>query len=283
MDISSVEYHSARRARITSMIDRAGRGLEIGPSHNPAAPKSAGYNVETVDHTDRAGLLEKYRSDVGINLDNIEDVDHVWTGGSLCELVGASASYDWIIASHVIEHMPDLVYFVTECQALLKPDGVLSLVVPDKRYCFDHLRRCSSSGDVIQAHLERRTRHTPGQVFDHFVGACKLDEAGSWHRDTAGRIGRVYTPEFAQAMHEASRISRDYLDIHAWVFTPSSFRLVVHDLNALGYARVDEIAFTDTRDCEFFIAYANRTSGQSQDRLQLAKQALHEQRQAYFP
>lgn len=283
MDISSAEYHNARRARITAMIDRDGRGLEIGPSHNPAAPKSGGYNVETVDHTDRAGLLEKYKHDQGILLQNIEEVDHVWTGGSLCELVGAPASYDWIIASHVIEHMPDLVYFITECQALLKPGGVLSLVVPDKRYCFDHLRRCSSTGDVVQAHLERRTRHTPGQVFDHFVGACKLDESGSWHRDSRGRVSFVHAADFARAMHDASRNSPEYLDVHGWVFTPSSFRLIVHDLNALGYVRIDEVGFTDTRDCEFFIAYSNRAPMQVQDRLELAKQALHEQRVAYFP
>lgn len=283
MDISSAAYHAARRSRITAMIDPAGRGLEIGPSHNPAAPKSAGFNVETVDHMDRAGLLEKYKDDQGISLAAIEEVDHVWTGGSLCDLIGAPASYDWIIASHVIEHMPDLVYFITECQALLKPDGVVSLVVPDKRYCFDHLRRLTSTGDVIQAHLERRTRHTPGQVFDHFVSACKLGESGSWHRDSEGRIGFVHTPDFARAMHEASRVSLKYFDVHGWVFTPSSFRLVFHDLNALGYIRMDEASFTDTRDCEFYVAYANRESAQMLDRVLLAKQALHEQRVAYFP
>lgn len=283
MDISSAAYHTARRALITSMIDPAGRGLEIGPSHNPAAPKSAGFNVETVDHTDRPGLLEKYQEDQGINLAAIEEVDHVWTGGGLCDLVGRPGGFDWIIASHVVEHMPDLVFFLTECQALLKPDGILSLVVPDKRFCFDHLRRLSSTGDVVQAHLEKRTRHTPGQVFDHFVGACKLDESGSWHRDSRGRIGSVHSPDFARAMHEASLASPEYFDVHGWVFTPSSFRLVIHDLNALGYTALDEVAFTGTRDCEFFVNYANRAPREVQDRLELAKQALHEQRLAYFP
>ena len=283
MDISSHAYHAERRARITAMIDPAGRGLEIGPSHNPAAPKAAGYRVETVDHTDRAGLLEKYKDDAGINPAAIEEVDHVWTGGSLSELVGAPGAYDWIIASHVIEHMPDLVYFITECQALLKPDGILSLVVPDKRFCFDHLRRLTSTGDVLQAHLERRTRHTPGQVFDHFVSACKLGEMGSWHRDAAGRVDFVHAPGFARSMFEASLSSPDYLDVHGWVFTPSSFRLLFHDLNALGYVRLDEVSFLPTRDCEFYVAYANRAAAPSADRLELAKLALHEQRQAYFP
>lgn len=283
MDISSAAYHTARKQLITAMIDPAGRGLEIGPSHNPAAPKSGGYNVETVDHLDQAGLLEKYKDDAGINLASIEPVDHVWTAGSLRELIGAGGCYDWIIASHVIEHMPDLIFFLKECQALLKPGGTLSLVVPDKRFCFDHLRRRSSTGDVIQAHLEARTRHTPGQVFDHFSSACKLDETGSWHRHSTGRIDAVHTFEFARTMHEMSIGSDEYLDVHGWVFTPSSFRLMLGDLNALGYVSLKEIAFTDTRDCEFFIAYSNEPEVERHDRVALAKQALHEERQAFFP
>lgn len=283
MDISSAAYHAARKQLITAMIDPAGCGLEIGPSHNPAAPKSAGYNVETVDHTDQQGLLEKYKDDAGINLASIEPVDHVWVGSSLCELIGTRGCYDWIIASHVIEHMPDLVFFIKECQALLKPRGILSLVVPDKRFCFDHLRRCSSTGDVIQAHLESRTRHTPGQVFDHFSGACKLGETGSWHRNSTGRVNAVHTFQFARAMHEKSIVTDEYLDVHGWVFTPSSFRMLFADLNALGYVSLNEASFTDTRDCEFFIAYSNEPPADTPDRVKLAKQALHEERQAFFP
>lgn len=283
MDISSLEYHAARKERITAMIDRGGRGLEIGASHNPAAPKSAGYNVEIVDHMDQQGLLEKYKDDVGIILSNIEPVDHVWTGGSLSQLVGNAGSYDWIIAAHVVEHMPDLIYFIKECQALLRPGGILSLVVPDKRYCFDHLRRRSTTGDLIQAHLERRERHTPGQVFDHFAYACKLDENGSWHPEAMGRVNFVHPEGVGQGMLDRSLDSDAYIDIHGWVFTPSSFRLVMHDLNALGYVQLDEVAFTPTRDCEFFVAYANAPASTAMSRLDLAKQALHEERSAYFP
>jgi predicted SAM-dependent methyltransferase len=283
MDISSAAYHGARRQLITALIDASGRGLEIGPSHNPAAPKAAGYNVEIVDHLDRDGLLEKYKDDVGVSLASIEEVDHVWAGGSLCDVIGARACYDWIIASHVIEHMPDLVFFLQECQALLKPGGVLSLVVPDKRFCFDHLRRRSSTGDVIQAYIERRTRHTAGQVFDHFSGACNLGETGSWHRDSEGRLSHVHSFEFAQAMLRKNLETDDDMDVHGWIFTPSSFRLLLHDLNALQYVTLNETSFTDTRDCEFFVVYANQPSSASHDRIHLAQQAIHEERRAFFP
>lgn len=283
MDISSQAYHAARKDMITSMIDRSGRGLEIGPSHNPAAPKSEGYNVDIVDHMDQAGLQEKYKHDLGINLANIEKVDYVWKGGSLSRLIGDDGRYDWIIAAHVVEHLPDLIAFIQDCQALLRPGGIISLVVPDKRYCFDHLRRRSSTGDIIQAHVEARTRHTPGQVYDHFSSACKLDESGSWHRNSAGKVNYIHDPHTAKSLFEQSLTSDDYLDVHGWVFTPSSFRLIIGDLNALGYVRIDETSFSDTRDCEFFISYANQAPSAPIDRLGLSKSAIHEERQAFFP
>jgi predicted SAM-dependent methyltransferase len=154
-----------RFQKITASLDTSGKGLEIGPSHNPILPKRDGYDVETVDHLDQQGLIEKYR-DHGIDLSRIEPVDYVWTGGSLLELVGDRQRYDWIVAAHVIEHVPDVVGFLQQCLALLKPDGVLSLVIPDRRYSFDYLRFPSSVGSLLQAHLEKRKRHSPGQLVD---------------------------------------------------------------------------------------------------------------------
>lgn len=283
MDIASPEYHATRRRRITAMIDPSGRGLEIGASHNPAAPKSAGYNVEIVDHLDQAGLIAKYAGHASVVLENIEPVDHVWTGGSLSELVGQPGAYDWIIAAHVVEHMPDLIHFRKECQALLRPGGVLSLVVPDKRYCFDHLRRRTSTGDLLQAHLERRERHTPGQIYDHFSNASKLHESGSWHPGASGWVAFMQPDGVAQGMYEQSQGSADYMDIHGWVFTPSAFRMTMQELNALGLIQFNEIEFVPTRDCEFFLSYAHAPMRDPVDRLELAKQALHEERIAYFP
>lgn len=59
--------------------------------------------------------------------------------------------------------------FLRECTVLLAPHGTLSPAIPDKRYCFDHFRPHSTTGEALQAWLERRTRHPPGLVFDYFA------------------------------------------------------------------------------------------------------------------
>ena len=107
----------------------------------------------------------------------------MWRGEPLDELLG-EARYDWIIASHVIEHMPDLVAFFRQAARLLKPGGSLSLVIPDKRYCFDYFRWPSTTGDVLQAFAEQRRRHPAGVVFEYVAqivkrgGEVSLESAG---------------------------------------------------------------------------------------------------------
>jgi hypothetical protein len=120
--------HSTQNAQKTTlnrvdkalmMVDRKGLGLEIGPSHNPLTPKKEGFNVHILDHASADELREKYEGH-GVNLENIEVVDFVWHGEPLHELIGREQCYDWIIASHVIEHTPDLMTFVAEYERLFK-------------------------------------------------------------------------------------------------------------------------------------------------------------------
>lgn len=121
-----------RKEKILLHVDKNGRGIEIGPSYNPIVPRSEGYDVDVIDHMSRAELIAKYRK-LGLaadHLDNIENVDFIWQDQSYEELTGNSKYYDWIIASHVIEHTPDLIEFLNRCDQVLKDDGVLSLVVP---------------------------------------------------------------------------------------------------------------------------------------------------------
>ena len=147
-----------RTTLLRSLINVGGKGLEIGPSYNPLVPKSEGFDVETVDYADAEALRVKYRDARSVDISVIEDVDYVIKGAGLSETIGTIASYDYIVASHVIEHTPDLLGFLKDCESLLKPDGILLLAVPDKRYCFDVFQLLSSVGGVVQAHLERRTR-----------------------------------------------------------------------------------------------------------------------------
>jgi len=84
-----------------------------------------------VDHASAADLRDKYQGHP-IDLEAIEEVDVVARNGTFVEQI-PPGSAQWIIASHVIEHTIDMIGFLNECQTVLAPGGMLSLVVPDMR------------------------------------------------------------------------------------------------------------------------------------------------------
>ncbi|MDO9268603.1 MAG: methyltransferase domain-containing protein [Methylobacter sp.] len=243
-----------REKKVFHLLDKTGMGLEIGPSHNPIAPKKKGFNVHILDHASAAELREKYQGH-DVNLDNIEEVDFVWHGENFQDLIGKTNCYDWVIASHVIEHAPDLISYLQQCEALLKPTGILSLVVPDKRYCFDYFSSSSSTGNVLDAYAEKRVRPSPGQIFDHIADASKRNGNIAWASDEQGGADEVAHTFVAAQAHWAQAVSTtDYMDAHCWRFTPASFRLLISDLLNLGLINLDIKAEFDTMGCEFYVS-----------------------------
>jgi SAM-dependent methyltransferase len=266
---------SLRETSVFHLIDKQGLGLEIGPSHNPLAPKKKGYNVHILDHASADELRAKYQ-DHGLNLENIEEVDFVWNGESIVELIGDTQCYDWIIASHVVEHIPDLISFLQQCQQLLKPNGFISLVVPDKRYCFDYFQPFSTTGVLLDAHQERRKRPSPGQVFDQFANASTSYGQIAWSAEQKKAADALMHP-LSRAVaywHEANN-NNDYIDVHCWRFTPESFALIITDINRLGLLNLSIQAQFPTSGCEFYVTlgFVNYSEQKKPDidRLQILK------------
>ena len=93
-----------------------------------------GWNSASIDHMTREGLVAKYTGHPGVDVSRIEEVDYIWNGGSLSDAVPPAmyGTFDAFVASHVIEHTPDLIAFLDSASTLLKPEGVVVLAVPDK-------------------------------------------------------------------------------------------------------------------------------------------------------
>ena len=166
-------------------VSKSSKVIEIGPSYNPLAAKRDGWDVLTVDHDDRGGLVAKYASDPTVDTSRIEDVDYVWRDGSLLDVVPTTkhGTFDAFIASHVIEHTTDVISFLKAAESLLRPDGVIILAVPDKRKCFDLFRAPSSTSAALLAYNERRTRHTAATHFDCAAFIANKDTDTGWTID----------------------------------------------------------------------------------------------------
>lgn len=248
---ANVPLPLSRNEKVLYGCNLQGIGLEIGASYCPVAPKRAGYRVEVLDHADASTLREKYQGH-NVDVSNIEEVDYVWSGEPLHDLTGKENYYDWIVASHVIEHTPDLVSFLQQCEIMLKPGGLLCLAVPDHRYCFDVFRPASTPGDVIQAYLEKRRRHSLGAIWDHFSMITKKGDAVAWFKGHHGKYQFIH-PNLndARTMLARAQESSEYIDVHNWRFTPSSFKLIINDIGVFGYTSLSTSTFFETEGCEF--------------------------------
>lgn len=267
---------------LRSLFDTSGFGLEVGASYNPLLPKAAGYNVQTFDHADQSSLIEKYRAQ-GENTDRIEPVDFVGDGRPMHEIIGQSGIYDFIFASHVIEHTTDLVRFLQDCETLLKADGRLVLAVPDRRFCFDFFRPLSSTGQIIEAWLDKRTRHSPATVFDNLSLYAKRGGEIAWQRTQHGPFALERHPTAALVMTQERLADGRYHDMHGWTFSPSSFRYHVKVLNELGLIGLNIADLRLTNGFEFYAVLTCSAPASARSSEELMLDVAAEQADAELP
>lgn len=217
-------------------------GVEIGALCRPHVRRADGP-VIYVDHADTATLRQKYAGDPGVSLDDLVPVDVVWGERPLSESITAA---DYVVASHVVEHVPDLIGWLAELRAILKPGGRVRLAVPDRRYTFDYLRKETDLLDVEYAHNQRATRPQTHIVYDYVRNAVKLDAAKAWAGGLdASSLERHHSVRHALAIAQAAE-SGAYHDVHCWVFTPRSFCLLFAKMADHGLIRFACETFHDT-------------------------------------
>lgn len=248
-----------RSEKILAFCNLDGLGLEIAPSFNPILPKSQGYRVETLDHLDKAGLIEKYTGH-NVDLEKIEEPNYIWRGGSYVDAIGKKEYYDFIIASHIIEHTVDIIGFLNDCMKLLRSGGVLSLAIPDKRACFDYFRPISTIADAIDSH--GGGTHSRGTVAEYILNGSNVDGKISWDLTTNTKNIKLThnTSAVINLMRFAADNPNEYIDTHRWVFTRYSFELLLMDLMSLGFLKNMRILKSfDVEGCEFIIAIQKLT------------------------
>lgn len=222
-----------RRDRLLGDLDLASAsGLEIGALNAPLVKRSEG-RVRYVDYA-VTEVVRANRNDPNIDPDSIVEVDIVWGERPLVEAAGEKV--DYVVASHVIEHVPDLIGWLGELADVLKPGGTLGLIVPDKRFTFDRLRADTTVADAVEAWLDQRRLPPPRQILDVAHRSADASAGDLWNgvdvrtdRDQLReQLKGAYT--LAKRVHDQPR----YVDIHCWVFTPESFLDLVEEFATIG-------------------------------------------------
>jgi predicted SAM-dependent methyltransferase len=209
--VSVITRESYREKRVADFVRYVGNfrnieGLEIGALDFPTFRQGVSP-IKYADSLSYEELLEKYGGSSIFDIREIVRPDYV--ARNLNDYARIQERFDYIIACHVIEHLPNPFGFTRQMIDLLKPGGSLFLAVPDKRFIAeDYARENTSLTHLLTDFAENPQTLTFDHYFDYMFG-LEFDKA----KDLAALIEK-----------SKSLFRSGTLDIHCHVWTDQSFR-----------------------------------------------------------
>ncbi|WP_424361264.1 methyltransferase domain-containing protein [Methylocystis parvus] len=255
-----------RQTELLKHVSKDALGVEIGPYFSPLAPKRDGYNCLSLDVFDTEAVKARARMDPSLSDEKVELIETIDLVGSAVNIdallreKGVAGDIDYVVSSHNFEHLPNPIAFLQACGRVIRKGGYLSMALPDKRACFDFFRPRTNLSAWIEAYFEGRGRPTLAQIFDQdsSIARCANGETSSITFFVGEDIEKI---SVAPALREAFAAwaqrrevgDQNYYDVHCWVFTPSSFRMLLSDLYFLGLSPFAVEEVTDSALSEFYV------------------------------
>jgi SAM-dependent methyltransferase len=204
--------------------------LEIGAADNPTFWPEEG-TVRYLDILSTEELRARYSANPRRNPEHLVPIDYVTRGRPPDDVV--DDLFGIVIANHVVEHVPDLLDWLSRIRRLVLDDGYLFLAIPDKRYTFDYLRRTTDVVDLLEHHALRRTE--PDRYAQlrgiYYYRPIREDTVWSGGLEQAIRSRRFSLREAAERVRAQVEPATD---IHSHVFTYQSFVGIWRELEGAG-------------------------------------------------
>lgn len=202
----------AGRDQALAMLARflSGAGLELGPGHQPFPLPYPGIRVRYVDRwkpDENVSLFPELGEDAVFPVPDIV-ADLNVEGLSMLP----DAGEDFVIASHVLEHLVDPLAQLAEIHRVLRPGGIALVLLPDRRLTFDRARQGTALDHLIadhaagvtepdDAHLEEFLIYTEG--WNNERDAYKRDTTFAHHRQRSFHVHCWTQQEFLPVLRHA--------------------------------------------------------------------------------
>jgi SAM-dependent methyltransferase len=190
------------RRRFASHL--SGEGIEIGPGHVPF-PVPTTLSVRYVDRwqpTSNSMLFPELGESPGFpEPDVVANLDLDRLGGF------PDASQDFVIASHVLEHLANPLAMLEDIHRVLRPNALLVLLLPDRHKTFD----CDRSPTPL-AHLINEYRDDVREVDDAHIVDFLIGTSAQADGNEDG--GKPLPEDFTAEEIELHR--RRSVHVHVW-------------------------------------------------------------------
>lgn len=175
-----------------------GREVEIGALHKP-------FDLDAdALYLDRYSTKELIKAYAGGNRVSETRPAQLVSGEDYYPFIGDEA-FDFIISSNVLEHTTNPERAIEEWLRIIKPKGVVYMVFPDKRFCFDRKRETTKLDHLMEE-------------FQDKINVTSLEHYEDLIYNTEGEDGISRSPkkEFVE------RCWKEQSSIHVHTFTSES-------------------------------------------------------------
>ena len=168
--------------------------------------------------------------------------------------------FDCVYSAHNIEHQINFVEHLNQVYALLdETGGKYLLVVPDKRYCFDHYVGETLLSDILDNYVNKNRKHTLRTLLQT-CEATHNDVRLHWrgvHGFDAFDLERRSVECYAEKMRKYNETldSEMYEDAHKWRFHPRSFAFIINSLQKMRLInfKLEKVYCTNKNSFEFMV------------------------------
>ena len=141
-------------------------------------------------------------------------------------------SVDFVIASHLLEHMADPIGLIEDIYRVLRPGGVHLILLPDRHLTFDRLRNPTDLSHLIAEHAAGVTQVDDSHIEEFILATAPIDTPQSLYLSD--------DPVERQRQIEVHR----HRSVHAHCWDQEEFAPVLHHTIAslgLGWEFVDAL------------------------------------------
>lgn len=252
-----------RRKFIEKNIDfRTKIGLEVGPFDRPIAKREFG-KVYYTDVRSTEELVQLAQQSPGRYPNNVASIDYVVSSEKPKISQVVNIKFDYVIASHVFEHLPNPIGWLQDIYQILNKQGYLFLAIPDKRFIFDVHRPLTTIGEIIEAYLSAKEKPSFKSVFDSIYYSVKIKSKEIHERGYYDEYNNfLYTERIKKenrlisCYHKAQKFSKteDY-SCHCYCYTLELMLEIITQTNKLGLHNfcIDQCESVEYPFNDFFI------------------------------
>lgn len=182
----------------------SGQGLEMGALHRPLKPHP-GMQMTYLDRADQATLKATF-PEVADSIMPVDIIDDAETMRSIHD-----GRFDFVVAGHVIEHTRNPIGAIATWLRVVRPAGLIYLIVPDKRKTFDRARVRTTLEHVIFDYLEP----SRDRDLEHFLDYARF----------------VHGKQGEDAVALARQLVAEDYSIHFHTFIPTDVAAMVEWMN----------------------------------------------------